>query len=256
MAPESYRRRTAKVEIMSVAEEPHGEGAPEWMVSYADMITILMSFFVVMFSMAGSKDKKKEDPMITAMRRQFGRFVGVSSAELLPASSPLSTKTNGPKASPAIHESKTRGLVGENTHVAMIRQGDQLTIGGVIYFKGRTSDLTDEQRLQLQASAKELAGKPQKIEIRGHTRNRPFPPDGKVHDNWDLAYQRCHKTMEYLVLLGIDPARIRIGVSAQFEPLYGGSDPALLEKNNRVEVFMLNEFTEDLRGIPGKNAGE
>ena len=46
---------------MIEAEEPHGEGAPEWMVSYADMITILMSFFVVMFSMAGTKNTKKED---------------------------------------------------------------------------------------------------------------------------------------------------------------------------------------------------
>jgi flagellar motor protein MotB len=77
-----------------------------------------------------------------------------------------------------------------------------------------------------------------------------------VHDNWDLAYERCHKTMDYLVLLGIDPARIRIGVSAQFEPVYAGSDPALLEKNSRVEVFMLNEFTEDLRGISGKEGVE
>ncbi|HEY2760841.1 MAG TPA: flagellar motor protein MotB [Pirellulales bacterium] len=241
---------------MSEPEQPHSEGAPEWMVSYADMITILMSFFVVMFSMAGSKDKKKEEPVMSALRRQFGRFVGLPSAQLLPAGSPLSAKTNGLKANPAIHDTKTLGLVGDHTHVATIRQGDQLTIGGVIYFKGRATDLTDEQRLELQSCAKELAGKPQKIEVRGHTRNRPFPPDDKIHDNWDLAYERCHKTMDYLVLLGIDPARIRIGVSAQFEPLYAGRDPELLEKNSRVEVFMLNEFTEDLRGISGKEGTE
>ena len=62
--------------------------------------------------------------------------------------------------------------------------------------------------------------------------------------------------MEYLVSLGIDPARIRIGVSAQFEPVYAGSDPALLEKNSRVEVFMLNEFTQDMRGLSGNDKGE
>jgi chemotaxis protein MotB len=240
---------------MSDGEESHSEGAPEWMVSYADMITILMSFFVVMFSMAGTRNAKKEDPVMSAMRRQFGRFVGVPSAQLLPAGSPLSAKTNGQKANPAIHDTKTLGLVGDHAHVATIRAGDQKTVGAVIFFKGRASDLTEEQCQQLQASAKELAGKPQKIEIRGHTRNRPFPPDGKIHDNWDLAYERCHKTMEYLVSLGIDPARIRIGVSAQFEPVYGGSDPVLLEKNSRVEVFMLNEFTQDLRGIGGGEAG-
>ena len=71
------------------AEEHASEGAPEWMVSYADMITILMSFFVVMFSMAGTKDAKKEDPVMMSLRRQFGRFVGVPSRQYVPSSSLL-----------------------------------------------------------------------------------------------------------------------------------------------------------------------
>lgn len=234
---------------MSEPEESHGEGAPEWMVSYADMITILMSFFVVMFSMAGSKNAKKEDPVMVSLRRQFGRFVGVPATFLPPSQS--SPKNSGSKPSPAGHESKAVGLPGDHSHVVTIRSGDQRTIGGVIYFKGRTTDLSDEQRRQLQEVAKDLAGKPQKIEIRGHTGNRPFPPDGKINDNWDVAYRRCHKTMDYLVLLGLDPARFRMGVSAQYEPVYGGRDPIELEKNSRVEIFMLNEFTEDLRGVGG-----
>jgi flagellar motor protein MotB len=42
---------------------PAQEGAPEWMVSYADMITIMMAFFVVMYAMAPKKDQeKKESP--------------------------------------------------------------------------------------------------------------------------------------------------------------------------------------------------
>ncbi len=233
---------------MSETEPSHAEGAPEWMVSYADMITILMSFFVVMFSMAGSKNPKKEDPVMMSLRRQFGRFVGVPATTYLPPDSKLNPKNTSQKPSPTPHNSKTPGLLGENNHVATVRQGDQKTIGGVIYFKGRTIDLTDDQREQLQQTAKELAGKPQKIEIRGHTISRPYPPDGKINDNWDLAYRRCHATMDYLVLLGIDPARIRIGVSAQYEPIYAGQDPGELEKNSRVEIFMLNEFTQDLRG--------
>jgi chemotaxis protein MotB len=181
------------------------------------------------------------------LRRQFGRYVGAPATNMLVPTSALSPKANGQKADP--HATKTLGLIGDHTHVATIRSGDQKTIGGIIYFKGRTLDLSDEQRDQLQEEARELAGKPQKIEIRGHTKNRPFPPDGKINDNWDLAYQRCHRVMDYLVLLGIDPARFRIGVSAQFEPVYVGRDPTELDKNSRVEIFMLNEFTEDLRGL-------
>jgi chemotaxis protein MotB len=153
-------------------------------------------------------------------------------------------------------ETRNRGLVGDHSRVSTIRPADQATIGGVIFFRAGASDLDDEQKRQLQAAAMDLAGKPQKIEIRGHTLTRSAGADGKPRDNWDLAYERCHKTMQYLVSLGIDPRRIRIGVAAQFEPVYGGRDPLLLEKNNRVEVFMLNEFTEDAAGQTGASAGE
>ena len=134
--------------------------------------------------------------------------------------------------------------------------GDQPTIGGSIYFENAKTDLTDEQKRQLDLQAKDLAGKPQKIEIRGHTVCRPQGPTPSIRDNWDLAYERCHKTMEYLVSLGIDPRRIRIGVSAQYEPLYTGRDPLLLEQNNRVEVFMLSEFAEEVRSNTGETAND
>jgi chemotaxis protein MotB len=191
------------------------------MVSYADMITILMAFFVVMFSMAGTKDVKKEDPVMSSLRRQFGRFVGLPTSQYVPASSALTTKAVSIKPAPQ-KEARNRGLAGDFPRVA-----------------------NDEQKRQLQTTANDLAGKPQKIEIRGHTVARSPGADGKPRDNWDVAYERCHKTMQYLISLGIDPRRIRIGVAAQFEPAYGGRDPLLLEKNNRVEVFMLNEFSDE-----------
>ncbi len=236
-------------------EEHPSEGAPEWMVSYADMITILMSFFVVMFSMAGTKDVKKEQPIMMSLRRQFGRFVGLPAAQLLPAGSSLSTKAVAMKATPP-KESRNRGLVGDHPRVSTIRPGDQATIGGVIFFANGVSDLTEEQRRQLQEAAQDLGGKPQKIEIRGHTVPRSSGADGKLLDNWNLAYERCHKTMQYLVSVGIDPRRIRIGVAAQFEPVYGGRDPLLLAKNGRVEIFMLNEFSDDAMAARSDDAGE
>jgi chemotaxis protein MotB len=58
--------------MSALSEEPASEGAPEWLVTYADMITILMSFFAVMFSLAMSKHAKKDGPLIKSLQRQFG----------------------------------------------------------------------------------------------------------------------------------------------------------------------------------------
>ncbi len=75
------------------------------------------------------------------------------------------------------------------------RKGDQQTIGCVIQFDGDASDLTRMQRQQLETTARDFSGKPQKIEIRGHTLNDLHSAAAGGHDTWDLAYLRCHKTM-------------------------------------------------------------
>jgi flagellar motor protein MotB len=152
-------------------------------------------------------------------------------------------------------ELRGRVLAGELAHVSKIQSDNRAMIGSVIYFDSGTSGLNEKQRQQLQTVAKALGGKPHYIEIWGHTLGRMRDVDGRFGDDWNLTYARCNKTMQYLVSLGIDPRRIRIGVAAQFEPIYAGRDVLILEKNSRVEVLMLNESPEDGRAETDEHAG-
>ena len=58
------------------------EGLPEWIMSYADMITILMAFFVVMYSMAGSKDEGKEEEVLDSLRIWLGKYTNSELADI------------------------------------------------------------------------------------------------------------------------------------------------------------------------------
>ncbi len=222
------------------------------MVSYADMITILMSFFAVMFSIAMSKNAKKDVPMMKSLQRQFGKFGGPPMTFFLPFGAALTARAATMTTPPM--NSRNRGLAGDFAHATTPMSGDQATIGGMIYFDSGTSGLNEEQRQQLQTVAKALGGKPQKIEILSHTLGRPRDADEKLRDNWNLAHARCNNTMRYLVSLGIDPQRIRMGVAAQFEPTCAGGDVLLLEKTGSVEVFTPNEFAEDARAESNDHA--
>src|SRR5271156_2659500 len=60
---------------MHPAHEEKPEGAPEWMVSYADMITIIMSFFVIMFALASgeaARGRKSQQATIDSFQFRFG----------------------------------------------------------------------------------------------------------------------------------------------------------------------------------------
>jgi chemotaxis protein MotB len=227
------------------------EGLPEWIMSYADMITILMAFFVVMYSMAGGpKDKQKEEAVFKSLREQFGpkwpgmasigsgAFVGKNSilAKLVTANAAKQNKKTG--------GSDVRAPLGDHPRVHTLRSGEQAVVGGILYFPESGSEITKDHLKQLQLANEEISGKAQKIEIRGHTSRRPVPKGSPYRDNWDLAYARCRHTMEQLVALGIDPKRIRMSVAADNEPLSGRVDPLARSQNSRVEVFMLNELME------------
>src|ERR1041385_4546233 len=118
------------------AEAPPSEGAPEWMVSYADMITILMAFFVVMYSMAGTKESEKQEPVMSSLRKQFGRFTGQPSGKFVPRSTQLAGVGTGPvkRVGSIPGGAEPKAPIGENSRVTTIRPGGQITVGGVIYF--------------------------------------------------------------------------------------------------------------------------
>jgi chemotaxis protein MotB len=159
---------------------------------------------------------------------------------------------------------KVQAPVGDNELVKMVRPGRKTGVGTVLYFQEEQIDLDDEQRSILRQQADLLHGKPQKLEIRGHTSVRPLAGEGRYRDNWDISYERCRQVMRFLVEdLGIDSHRLRISAAAANEPLYAGTDTAKLERNPRVEVYLLDEVVretmgseeeQDARFVPDKSA--
>lgn len=233
---------------MNIESPKHHEGAPEWMVSYADMITIMMAFFVVMYALSGKKDESTLRPVLTALKQQFGPqwpFVHTTAGHNRDRSSRLD------RSGLNDHSSRVPGQGGplpedhKNRVARVVRPGEGLVRGGRILFDDFGVTLNQQQKLQLQRVATDIAGKPQKIEIRGHASRQPLPVDSPYHDHWDLAYARCRSVMEYLESLNVDPRRIRLGVSGNQEPAVSpGSDPPA-GGSSRVEIFILNEFIAD-----------
>jgi chemotaxis protein MotB len=210
-------------------------------MSYADMITILMAFFVVMYSMAGSKDTVKEAAVLRSLRMNLGPFKSALGS-FVPKHSKFAELTGTPpNARPDAPHQPPHGTP---SSVPRVPAGQPLAKGGIVYFATGAVGLSDENRQTLDLAVEVLAGKPQRIEIRGHATHRPLAAGSPYRDHWDLAYARCRQTMDYLVAQGIEAPRIRLGVAAEPGASQLVNRPLLLVSDSWVEIYMLNEFRE------------
>ena len=240
---------------MAIEEEPE-LGVPEWVVTFGDMMSLLLTFFIMLVSMSEVKQDELYQALVESMRRRFGHDSSMMSmipGDTRPRNSNfrrVATMGRARRAHTMKGGDKVRAPVGDNPRVRMIRPGDQVTTGGVIYFEEDVGELTEENKRQLQIAVQQIGGKPQKVEVRGHTSRKPIGKDSLFRDKWDLAYARCRATVDFMVEQGIDQQRIRIANAGDNEPVYIGVDPKERKKNSRVEIFMLDERVQDLEGTP------
>lgn len=227
---------------MEVEEED--PGIPEWVVTFGDMMSLLLTFFIMLVSMSEIKEEKKFQAMLESMRRQFGHEA--SMAAMIPGNStPMNSSMNSMASMGRAKRkdimrggNKVKSVSGEDNLVQTIRPGRDTTVGGIVFFEEDSAQLDEESRARLREIAEQIAGKPQKVEIRGHASRKPVDGGG---DHWSLAYQRCRAAMEYLVEQGIAAKRIRLGSAGEHEPLDEGIDIESRRRNARIEVLMWDE---------------
>jgi chemotaxis protein MotB len=220
------------------------EGSPEWIMSYADMVTILMAFFVILYSMAGSEDTAKEQAMLRSLRLNLGPFKGLA-GPLISKKSKFAEMAVAPQ--PPQGENRDGDPARRDSTPAKVPRvdpTDPVASGGMVRFEEGGTDLSPDNERQLAHIAQALAGKPQCVEIRGHTSRRPLAAGSPYRDSWELAFARGRKAMEFLVAHGIERARIRLSVASHPAQVPRGESKGPEDGDARVDIFMLGEFPE------------
>lgn len=237
---------------MAIEEDPPA-GVPEWVVSFGDMMSLLLTFFIMLVSMSEMKKDDKFQAVVDSLREQFGdsmAVVMVQSGELRPANGRVAKmqKTAKQQREELMRGSKVSGPKGDFDRVEVIRPGKRSGVGVVVYFDDANAELTEEAKEKLRQFNEEIAGKPQKIEIRGHASLRPLDAGGPFADHWELAYARALAVMRCLQQdLGVDPQRLRVASAGANEPVATRIDAPHGSQNARVEVMVLEEVVSDLR---------
>jgi chemotaxis protein MotB len=138
--------------------------------------------------------------------------------------------------------------VPRNAHFMIRNDGTKSGEGTGIVFAEGSAELTPQGERRLKELMPQFLGKPNKIEIRGHTSRRPLPPGSPYKSTWELCYARCMTTLKYLAEGGVEPSRIRLSQAGAFEPITIRMGAEEQFENSRVDVYLLGERVEDYMG--------
>ena len=230
---------------MSAQEDDESPGVPEWMVTFGDMMSLLLTFFIMIFSLSEIKEEEKFQVIVESLRRNFGHD---SSKKTNPGK--MKPKNSRVKRVASMGRAKRLDLmrggnkvqapVGSDSKVQIVDYGKRTVTGFNIDFLPGSAQLKEDERKTIDDQVKMFIGKPQLIEIRGHTSRKPLTSGLKTTDKWQLAFQRCNAAKSYLVEeKGIDPERIRIALAGPNEPMFDTAEE--IDRNDRVSIFLLDQ---------------
>lgn len=234
----------------AILGEEREESGPShhWLISLADMSMLLMSFFILLFSMS-SVDSQKFSESVSSVKTALGnKGPGVAStpvptAELSGLVEQARVRQRILGEQRRVYEQfrsfvSTRGLDGV---VAATLEAGKLSIvfpAGVLFAKDSV-DLTEAGRTHLRALYDFLLKTPgERINIRGFTDDLPPGPGSRFRDNWEVSSLRAVAVLRYMLSLGMPPNRLTATGLADLEPLYPNTTPELRARNQRVEFVL------------------
>lgn len=229
-------------------EKPPEAGVPEWILTYGDMMSLLLCFFIMLFSMS-TLQVVKIQAAIESLREGFG-YVGASMApqnQQANATRPRISSTGRARRLDVLRGGQPiTAPKGEQPQVQQIKQDAESVKGGLIRFEPGSDELNAQAKRDLDAVYGELVGSPFKILVKGHA----APGEqGLSSREIDLSYTRAVNVWEYLVSLGIKREYFQISAVGPYEPvsrsvLPSGAGPR--EANSVVEVLLMTNTIREM----------
>ena len=235
------------------------ENHERWLVSYADFITLLFAFFVVMFA-TSQVNNKRMAKMAAAYSSYLG---GKESTERSPAADgvPMDTPAHGvgrTAGSPSLREKLTRAemipikkrmekklaalMAGDKVAVRLLPRGLVLSLREAAFFDtGKETFRPGAKPLlhEVGQAMREITYQP--IRLEGHTDNVPILTKD-FSSNWDLSTARAIQVMTALKdEFGLPPERLSVSGYGAFRPIADNRTPEGRAANRRVDIVILSQ---------------
>ena len=276
---------------MARRKEDPPKGSPAWMNTFADLMNLLLCFFVMLFSMSSVKEEKFEK-VIASFQSTFSILPGggasIGEGELISSgisqlenfdsyyNQQLSSQSDGQTEEEKditeayeqqeLEESEDMAQQLEN---ALSQYGIQddvevdfnaeyvtLNMNGALLFDSASAELRDEAYPLVNKLGKILVTYDNNIiEVEGHTDNVPIH-SSKYEDNNVLSMYRALAVANYLRdTTTLDPAYIKSSGRGEYVPIADNATPEGRARNRRVEIKIYNSYNSNVSGTSTDDTG-
>ncbi|MFC7394692.1 flagellar motor protein MotB [Scopulibacillus cellulosilyticus] len=242
----SKKRRRRKYET--------SENQDRWMITYSDLITLLLVFFVVLYSMS-QVENQKFNVLINSLRTAFqGDAIldktvqppekTTSDIPAIPVKKDKEQEKENNKQLDKLYVKLNQyinknGLKADMT-LKNLPKGVQLTFKESILFDLGSAELKDQAKPVLGKVGGILNTVPNDISIEGHTDNTPMRGHSKFQSNWELSGARAQTVMYYLIQRdGLKKSRMQFVGYGEYKPIVKNDTPEHKAMNRRVNIVVL-----------------
>ncbi len=233
-----------------------------WLVSYADFITLLFAFFVVLYAFAKA-DQRKQVQVSIAIDTAFhtlGIFPDTSHRSAYSSSAlsgtvqpgfPINVVMSEDVFSPTkvkddlnqIHRELQQALSGQiaqhTVSIQMGREGLVISLREAGFFNSGSATPHPETLSTLQAIAMSIGRTPYEVRVEGHTDNVPIH-NAEFDSNWELSSARATRIARMLLdLHAISPERLSAAGYAEFHPVANNQTAEGRAENRRVDLVVM-----------------
>ncbi|MFH1514316.1 MAG: flagellar motor protein MotB [bacterium] len=264
---------------MARKKEEHRAGAPAWMMTYGDLVTQMLTFFILLFTFSTLDTVKFRDAVIS-LQGAFGVLSGgtqILNLSDMPTMVPVKMDANlqsksfvqvknlldelikeemkkkqkesqdGNQDSTTTEMEKSEPLI----MTVLDERGLRIRFTDPVLFALGKADLNTESIDILRDVSDILSGLPNKIVVEGHTDNIPIK-SARFKSNLELSIARAGEVWHFLIEEGgIDPHNLSAAGYSEYHPLKPNDSAENRRINRRVEILILNEDLNSKQPVDG-----
>lgn len=240
---------------MAKKERPPPPGVPEWVVTFGDMMSLLLCFFILLAAFSEIKQERQYLDVVRSIQKAFGFSGGVGQldTEDPPANSAITSMEeliNSIGKDIRMNEARNPSTAGPDPSSSYVAEGIKTVVGSTIPFEAGSAEISSTTREYLVNDVvPKIKGLRFNIEVRGHAFGREDRAAGGDVDS--MSYMRAKAVKDFLVTQGIESSRLSITAVGSAEPISTNvNDRNAMGQNRRVQIILTEVLPVDVHPDP------